>query len=207
MSTISKKLTASKNGLTALLEYANQTTGQSDTDIGEAIRTLCDGYGQGGGGGIAEPYSILKPGGVVELYGLTEFIKDLIPNYATTITGMENIKILPVSAFNSYRSMKSIPNMPNLEEINYYCFLNNAGLTGRIVLPPRLRVVGFQAFMGCTGITEVVFQSKPNLGNAIFSNCTNLTDIYVPWAEGEVANENFGATNATIHYNYVPEEE
>lgn len=47
MSTIAEKLTASKNGLTALLDYANQTTGQSDTNIGDAVKTLADGYGKG----------------------------------------------------------------------------------------------------------------------------------------------------------------
>lgn len=34
--------------LAALLAYANETTGAGDTTMGDAIRTLCDGYGQGG---------------------------------------------------------------------------------------------------------------------------------------------------------------
>lgn len=33
-----------------------------------------------------------------------------------------------------------------------------------------------------------------------FNKCTNLTDIYVPWAEGDVGGAPWGATNATIHY-------
>lgn len=33
-----------------LTEFANAKTGKSDPDIGEAIKTLVDGYGQGGGG-------------------------------------------------------------------------------------------------------------------------------------------------------------
>ena len=37
-----------------------------------------------------------------------------------------------------------------------------------------------------------------------FMNCTALTDIYVPWSEGEVAHAPWGATNATINYNYNP---
>lgn len=54
MSTIHEKLTASKNGLDALLAYANGVTGGADANIGDAIRTLADGYGQGGGGVYAE---------------------------------------------------------------------------------------------------------------------------------------------------------
>lgn len=45
-----------------------------------------------------------------------------------------------------------------------------------------------------------------SIGNIIFNGCTNLTDIKVPWAEGEVAGAPWGATNATITYNYVSPE-
>lgn len=39
-----------KARLDSLLSFANETTGQSDASIGDAIRTLTDGYGGGGGG-------------------------------------------------------------------------------------------------------------------------------------------------------------
>ena len=39
--------------------------------------------------------------------------------------------------------------------------------------------------------------------SSAFDGCTNLTDIKVPWAEGAVANAPWGATNATITYNYT----
>ncbi len=38
------------DAINALTRYANETTGQSDTTLSDAVRTLCDGYGQGGGG-------------------------------------------------------------------------------------------------------------------------------------------------------------
>ena len=34
--------------LDALLTYANETTGESDTSIGDAIQPLCAGFGGGG---------------------------------------------------------------------------------------------------------------------------------------------------------------
>ena len=43
----------------------------------------------------------------------------------------------------------------------------------------------------------------PTIASNAFENCQDLTDIYCPWAEGEVANAPWGATKATIHYNYV----
>lgn len=33
----------------ALINYANETTGAGDTRLGDAVKTLCDGYGGGGG--------------------------------------------------------------------------------------------------------------------------------------------------------------
>lgn len=47
---IASVLQDTKARLDSLLEYANETTGQSDASIGDAIRTLTDGYGGGGGG-------------------------------------------------------------------------------------------------------------------------------------------------------------
>ena len=42
-------LESTKARLNALLTYANETTGKSDTSIGDAIQTLCAGYGGEGG--------------------------------------------------------------------------------------------------------------------------------------------------------------
>lgn len=38
-----------KDRLDALLTYANSVTGAEDTSVGDAIETLANGYGQGGG--------------------------------------------------------------------------------------------------------------------------------------------------------------
>ena len=41
------------DAINALTRYANEVTGQSDITLSDAVRTLCDGYG--GGGGISFP--------------------------------------------------------------------------------------------------------------------------------------------------------
>lgn len=74
---ITEKLTASKNALASLLTFANAKTGKSDPDIGEAIRTLVDGYG--GGGGFTESEFTLNEdrttnGFVVPVSGTPELI-------------------------------------------------------------------------------------------------------------------------------------
>lgn len=73
-------------------------------------------------------------------------------------------------------------------------------------LPAGLTGIGTNAFTGCTNLTTITFKGIPKIiGPDAFSSCTNLTTINVPWAEGAVANAPWGATNATINYNYTEE--
>lgn len=60
------------------------------------------------------------------------------------------------------------------------------------------------AFYNCSALESITFEGTPTTinGNA-FTGCTNLLTINVPWAEGAVANAPWGATNATINYNYT----
>lgn len=48
--TIGEQLNQSADAMDALLTYANGVTEQADSTIGDAIKTLCDGFGHGGGG-------------------------------------------------------------------------------------------------------------------------------------------------------------
>lgn len=58
---LSEKLTEIKSEITSLLAFANDTTKVSDTRLGDAIRTLADGFGQGGGGlGFVDHGEIVK---------------------------------------------------------------------------------------------------------------------------------------------------
>ena len=71
-------------------------------------------------------------------------------------------------------------------------------------LPSGITSIGNSAFKDCTSLTSITFTGKPTtISSSAFEGCTNLTTINVPWAEGEVANAPWGATNATINYNYT----
>ena len=81
----------------------------------------------------------------------------------------------------------------------YNC--QNLALTS---LPQSLKNVGSDAFGNCVGLKTITFKGKPDyLPYDIFFNCTNLKTINVPWSEGEMSNAPWGATNATINYNYT----
>ena len=69
------------------------------------------------------------------------------------------------------------------------------------VLPEGLTTIDVYAFAQCTGLTSITFLGTPTTLDAkAFASCSNLKDIYVPWAEGDIAGAPWGATNATVHY-------
>ena len=81
-----------------------------------------------------------------------------------------------------------------------------AGCTNlRTLIVPGNGMMFTQTFQNCTNLTTVTFESKPSeISNDTFTGCTNLTTINVPWGEREVPYAApWGATNATINYNYT----
>lgn len=90
----------------------------------------------------------------------------------------------------------------------YYSLIRSSlfrGMKFRTVTIPRfIKSVGTKAFEDCFHLETVTFKGVVNfLDSAAFSYCNNLTTINVPWAEGEVGGAPWGATNATINYNYT----
>lgn len=71
-------------------------------------------------------------------------------------------------------------------------------------LPPGITSIGDFAFSNCTGLETVRFTSTvSSIPNGVFSGCPRLSTIYVPWSQGQVANAPWGASNATIVYDYT----
>ena len=98
-------------------------------------------------------------------------------------------------------ALTSLPE--GITSIGQYAFgyCENLALTS---LPKGITSIGYYAFAHCTGLTSLTFLGTPtSIASSAFQNCTNLTTINVPWAEGAVTNAPWGATNATINYNYT----
>ena len=71
-------------------------------------------------------------------------------------------------------------------------------------LPAGVTNIGSNAFYYCTSLTSITFEGTPTtIASNTFRSCFKLTTINVPWAEGAVANAPWGATDATINYNYT----
>lgn len=128
----------------------------------------------------------------------------------TNLTGTINLKNVTKvngAAFRDSANISSI-SMDAMVDIGDNAFRGLTAITS-VTLPGTVNAVRAMAFYGCTGLTTVTFTKGDKtiptgtMAADIFSGCTALTDIYVYWEEGQVANAPWGATNATIHYNHV----
>ena len=110
-----------------------------------------------------------------------------------------------MSAFSNCASLALTSLPAGVTRIGYKAFggCTNLAITS---LPAGVTSIGDSAFSDCTSLTSITFKGTPtSINSTAFSGCTNLTDIKVPWSEGAVANAPWGATNATITYNYTGE--
>lgn len=128
-------------------------------------------------------------------------------NIEKIILSDERADITQYMAQNCY-SLKEVVNIENITTFGSYCFTECVNFAKDIAFNPNLKSIGTQSF-NKTGIKSAKFQNTdtlPTIANNAFINCKQLTVIYCPWAEGEVANAPWGATNATIHYNTTYDE-
>ena len=163
-----------------------------------------------GGGGATEPYieeTYDADGNLIEakLYGYTK-----VRNYAfvnctnLALTSLpEGLTSIGEGAFTGCTSLALTSLPAGVMSIGDDTFRGCTSLA-LTSLPEGLTSIDRYAFSGCTRLTSITFKGTPTtiVANA-FSNCTNLTDIKVPWAEGAVSGAPWGATNATITYNYT----
>ena len=97
--------------------------------------------------------------------------------------------------------LESLPEGLTYIGINAFAGCMNLRITS---IPITVETINDSAFYGCDLLRTITFKGTPrNIASSAFTGCINLTTINVPWAEGAVANAPWGATNATINYNYT----
>ena len=73
-----------------------------------------------------------------------------------------------------------------------------------VVFPKGVITIGTSVFKQCASLETVRFLGTPRtIASNTFAECDVLSDIYVPWGQGEVdgGDVKWGAPNATVHYN------
>lgn len=126
--------------------------------------------------------------------------------YVTALTGLtelpDTITTIGNSAF--YSCDAPLTKLPDsLTTLGDYAFRQSEISIQEI--PSGVTEIPSGCFYWCSNLTSITLHSNITsiASNSFGHNNDTLTTINVPWAEGEVANAPWGATNATINYNYT----
>lgn len=190
---------------------ASVTIGNSVTKIGENAFYRC------GITSVTIPDSVIS----IEAYAFqySSLVSVTIGNSVTSIGG---------SAFHNCSSLKSVTMPDSVTNIGNYAFAkckllesitipNSVTSIGdyafsecnsieSVIIPDSVTSIRKNTFKSCANLTSVTFNGTPSsIASNAFDSCANLTTINVPWAEGAKPFAPWGATNATINYNYTGE--
>ncbi|MBR4032822.1 MAG: leucine-rich repeat domain-containing protein [Clostridia bacterium] len=131
----------------------------------------------------------------------------------TSITIPDSVTHIGKEAFYNCYSLTSITIPDSVEVINDYAFDGCSSLTS-IAFGENSQLTNIfnYAFSGCSSLTSIIIpDSIMGIGHYVFNDCSSLTTVYYmgseeEWAEIIIGWDNPYLTNATIVYNYVPEE-
>ena len=113
-------------------------------------------------------------------------------------------------AFNGCSSLISVVIPNSVTSIGSSAFEGCSSLTS-VVIPDSVTSIDYGVFWGCSSLASVVIgDSVTSIDHNAFYECTSLQDVYYTGTETEWTNISIGSsndylTNATIHYNYAPE--
>ena len=143
----------------------------------------------------------------------------------TSVTIPDSVTSIGEYAFSSCYGLTSV----NISDIAAWCNISfydyysnplyyaknlylNGELITELIIPDGVTAIGKYAFCNCKSLTSVTIpDSVTSIGNYAFYYCNNLKNVYYTGSEEEwkailIGGGNSYLTNATIHYNYVPEE-
>ena len=180
---------ANPNVVRSMVRAAADNVSGTGTDV----ETMCTAIIERGDAQVTKlPDAVTKIGSYA-FYNYTKLTSISLPNSITSIGDY---------AFYGCTNLVSISLPNSITSIGRSAFYGCTKLA-LTSLPSSITSIGDHAFSQCLGLTELTFKSTPTtIDSRVFSSCTNLKTINVPWAEGAVKNAPWGATNATINYNY-----
>ena len=130
----------------------------------------------------------------------------------TSIVLPNGVTHIGEDAFSNCYSLTSIVLPNGITSIGQRAFFACSSLTS-VSIPDSVTSIGEHAFFNCNLTYVVIPDSVTTIKGWAFNGCTNLTDVYYTGSEEDWENisvdysYNTTLFDATIHYNYVPEEE
>ena len=157
-----------------------------DGTLLDGMAALIESIETSSGGGATEPY-------IEETYDSSGDLTGAV------LHGHSRVRSY---AFANCSKLTSITIPDSVTSIVDYAFNDCKGLTS-VTIGNSVTSIGSSAFGWCYRLTSVTFKGTPNsIATNAFANSGKPT-INVPWAEGAVSGAPWGATNATINYNYT----
>lgn len=153
--------------LSSLLTAANNKTGESDTTLTDAVQTLIDGYGQGGGG--------------------TETEDNLVTGNFTTYTN-DRVTSIRSQFFSRMSNLQSV-SFANVTSMPGERHFDRSGISS--VTMSSLPVTGSYMFNECQSLINIPRTSFPlatTINNNTFVNCQHLETADFPSANQINAN-------------------
>lgn len=121
--------------------------------------------------------------------------------YGLTSVDLPSVEYIGTCAFSGCDKLTSI-NAPKTYTIESQAF-DGCKLLTSFTMSTNITTIEDNIFLNCDNLTTVTFKGTPTSINRYALHGAAITTINVPWAEGAVANAPWGATNATINYNYT----
>ena len=130
----------------------------------------------------------------------------------TSVTIPDSVTSIGERAFYDCSSLTSVTIGNSVTSIGSYAFYYCTSLTS-VTIPDSVTSIGEWAFYDCSSLTSITIpDSVASIGEGAFWGCSNLKNVYYTgskeeWDNIDIGSYNYELTSATIHYNYVPEEE
>lgn len=160
-----------------LITAANTVTGESDTTLTDAMQTLVDGYGQGGGGWTSDGLARgTEPNGEITL---SDTVSGRIKDYAFYKAPITRLYSANLTAINNGACSQS-----GLTRIEPTDLPRLTSLTG-----------GFES---CASLTNVKLTAAIFNFSYAFRGCGNLEEAYFPNADANVDRTCYGCSKLRI---------
>ena len=153
-----------------LITAANTVTGESDTTLTDAVQTLVDGYGQGGGYTATEVVSRAAPAGAVVVSGVTSIDDYALygRNSMTAFTGSD-VTTVKKSAFEWCEYITTV-NLPVCTSVGNNAFSSAKRLVSCSI--PNATTIGDGCFNGCSALQSINLASATTIGSGAFRNAS-----------------------------------
>ena len=167
-----------KSKIQSLIAAANAKTGESDATLTDAVQTLVDGFGQGGGGGNEDAIISRSLSGSYTNSSVSA-VGDYALNSCKQLTSVMFSAATTVGqmAFGNCSNLVTL-SLPAATSIGAYLCQSDAKLETAFV--PRVTNIQSSAFNGCSKLTTVDFAAATDISTYTFNNCKALARAKFP---------------------------